>query len=169
MKKCNKHFVLLVAALIFIEIISVHLLLSNNHNVKKHININNNNKVESTDNKTVNTLTNPTKSAEPDNSDSSSDSTNEKRGTPTYDYITGSDGWPHFRVFFWVPKYATTFTPYADKDINTDVSEHGPVEKWAVVDTKEVKDDEKLVFIYVPKTFVFLYGKGFEKVIHLKY
>ena len=93
----------------------------------------------------------------------------EKRGTPHYDYIIGDDHWPHYRVFFWVPKTATNFTPYADKGINTAVSEHGLAEKWSVVVTNDIKDDEKLVFIFVPKTFVFLYGNGFEKVIHLSY
>lgn len=93
----------------------------------------------------------------------------EKRGTPNYDYIIGKDNWPHYRVFFWVPKNATVFTPYADSGVNTDVSSHGAAEKWSVVVTNEIKGDEKLVFIYIPKTFVFLYGKGFEDVIHLSY
>jgi hypothetical protein len=93
----------------------------------------------------------------------------EKRGIPNYDYIIGKDNWPHYRVFFWVPKNATIFTPYADSGVNTDVSSHGSVEKWSVVVTNEFKVDEKLVFIYIPKTFVFLYGKGFEDVIHLSY
>lgn len=93
----------------------------------------------------------------------------EKRGNPAYDTIIGSDGWPHYRVFFWVPKTASKYTPYADKGINTNVSSHGPAEKWAVVETKTINGDEKLVFIFVPKTFVYLYGKGFEKVIHLKF
>jgi hypothetical protein len=93
----------------------------------------------------------------------------EKRGTPNYDYIIGKDNWPHYRVFFWVPKNATTFTPYSDSGVNTDVSSHGAAEKWSVVLTDQIKGDEKLVFIYVPKTFVFLYGKGFEDVIHLSY
>jgi hypothetical protein len=68
-----------------------------------------------------------------------------------------------------VPKNATTFTPYADSGVNTDVSSHGAAEKWSVVLTDQIKGDEKLVFIYVPKTFVFLYGKVFEDVIHLSY
>ncbi|MBC2581959.1 hypothetical protein [Clostridium sp. DJ247] len=93
----------------------------------------------------------------------------EKRGVPTYDKIMGNDGWPHYRVFFWTPKTATHFVPYADAGVRTDVSSHGPVEKWSVVETQTIKDDEKLVFVFVPKTFVFLYGKGFEKVIHLSY
>ena len=94
---------------------------------------------------------------------------NENRGIPHYDYIIGKDNWPHYRVFFWVPKNATHFTPYADSGVNTDVSEHGDASKWSVVVTNEIKDDGKLVFIYVPKTFVFMYGKGFEDVIHLNY
>lgn len=93
----------------------------------------------------------------------------EKRGIPNYDYIIGKDNWPHYRVFFWVSKNATIFTPYADIGVNTDVSSHGAAEKWSVVVTNQIKGDEKLVFIYIPKTFVFLYGKGFEDVIHLSY
>ncbi|GIM30248.1 hypothetical protein CPJCM30710_29140 [Clostridium polyendosporum] len=93
----------------------------------------------------------------------------EKRGNPTYDYIIGKYGLPHYRVFFWVPKNSTKYIPYADNGINTNVSNHGSVEKWTVVETKEITENEKLVFIYVPKTFVFLHGKDFEKVIHLYY
>ena len=92
----------------------------------------------------------------------------EKRGTPIYDYIIGTDELPHYRVFFWVPKNAVNLLPYADKGINTDVSHHGPVEKWSVVVTDKIRKNEELVFIYVPKTFVFLYGEGFEKVIHIR-
>jgi len=94
---------------------------------------------------------------------------NENRGSPRFDYIIGKDNWPHYRVFYWVKASATHFTPYADKGVNTDVSEHGPVAKWSVVVTSKVINDEKLVFIYVPKTFVFLFGKDFYNVIHLSY
>lgn len=94
---------------------------------------------------------------------------NEKRGFPAYDTITGNDGWPHYRVFFWVPKTATNFVPYADDWVKTDVSSHGSVEKWSVVETQTTNAEEKLVFIFVPKTFVYLYGNDFEKVIHLRY
>ncbi|MEQ8156634.1 MAG: hypothetical protein ABRQ25_17465 [Clostridiaceae bacterium] len=93
----------------------------------------------------------------------------EERGAPAYDKITGNDGWPHYRVFFWVPETATVFTPYADTGVNTNVSSHGPVENWSVVETKTTANNKKLVFIFVPKTFVYLYGYGFEKVIHLNY
>lgn len=93
----------------------------------------------------------------------------EKRGTPSYDKIIEDDGLPHYRVFFWVPKTADKFVPYADKGVKTDVSSHGPVEKWSVVQTEITSGSEKLVFIFVPKTFVYLYGIGFEKVIHLNY
>jgi hypothetical protein len=81
----------------------------------------------------------------------------------------GKDGLYHYRVFFWVPNTATKFIPYADTGVITDVSSHGPVEKWSVEETNITNANEKLVFIFVPKTFVYLYGKGFEKVIHLKY
>jgi len=94
---------------------------------------------------------------------------NEKRGIPTYDHIIGKDKLPHYRVFFWVPSSATHFIPYSDSGVHTDVSEHGSVEKWSVVVTKQIKGNEKLIYIYVPKTFVFMYGGGFDKVIHIKY
>ena len=94
---------------------------------------------------------------------------NEKRAYPEYDTIMKEDGMPHYRVLFWVPKEATKFVPYADSGVNTDVSSHGSVEKWSVEETKITNEREKLVFIFVPKTFVYVYGDGFEKVIHLKY
>lgn len=93
----------------------------------------------------------------------------EKRASPPYDIIIGDDFLPHYRLFFWVPKTATKFTPYADTGVKTDVSSHGPVGNWSVIETTTTTDSEKLVFIFIPKTFVFLYGRGFEKVIHLKY
>lgn len=93
----------------------------------------------------------------------------EKRADPAYDTIKGEDGWLHYRVLFWVPKEANKFIPYADNGVNTDVSAHGPVEKWSVQETNITNENEKLVFVFVPKTFVYLYGNGFEKVIHLKY
>ena len=95
-------------------------------------------------------------------------SSSEKRASPPYDIVMSNDGMFHFRVLFWVPKNAAKFMPYADDGIVTDVSSHGPVEKWSVKETQRTDGDEKLVFIFVPKTFVFLYGSGFEKVIHLK-
>lgn len=93
----------------------------------------------------------------------------EKRGNPTYDAEFDKFGIPHFRVFFWIPKDATKLTPYADPGVNTKVWTHGSVEKWSVVKTNTFNNNEQLVFIYVPKTFVLFYGKGFEKVIHLDY
>ncbi len=93
----------------------------------------------------------------------------ECRGTPTYDTITGEDNQPHYRVFFWVPKTATILVPSVDSGVETDVSSHGPVEKWSVVETQTTDDNKKLVFIFVPKTFVYLYGNGFENVIHLSF
>ncbi|GKU27243.1 hypothetical protein CFOLD11_40700 [Clostridium folliculivorans] len=92
----------------------------------------------------------------------------EKRGDPSYDYVIGSDYLPHFRVFFWVPKDANKYIPYADKGVKTDVSEHGSVEKWSVIEATKTNGDYKLVYIYVPKTFVILQGKGFQNKIHLE-
>jgi hypothetical protein len=103
------------------------------------------------------------------NNNSIESNSTEKRATPSYDKIMGKDGLYHYRVFFWVPNTATKFIPYADTGVITDVSSHGPVEKWSVEETNITNANEKLVFIFVPKTFVYLYGKGFEKVIHLKY
>lgn len=95
------------------------------------------------------------------------DSSKTKRGEPPYDYIIGKDNLPHFRIFFWVPLSATKYVPYADNDINTDISHHGPAEKWSVIETGDKNDKEKLVYIFVPKTFVFLHGKSFYKLIQL--
>ncbi|AQS03710.1 hypothetical protein [Clostridium beijerinckii] len=103
------------------------------------------------------------------NNNLSESNSTEKRATLSYDKIIGRDGLYHYRVLFWVPKEVTKFIPYADTGIITDVSSHGPIEKWSVEETNITSSNEKLVFIFVPKTFVYLYGKGFEKVIHLKY
>lgn len=92
-----------------------------------------------------------------------------KRGTPPFDYIIGSDGLPHYRVLFWVPLNAKNYRPFAAEGVITNVSHHGPVENWTVVETKTRSGDEKLVFIYVPKTFVFLSGSNFYKVIYLSW
>jgi hypothetical protein len=91
-----------------------------------------------------------------------------KRGAPPYDYIIGKDRLPHFRVFFWLPLCAENYIPYAASDVDTDVSHHGPVENWSVVETDIKTDSEKLVCIVVPKTFVFLHGRNFYKLIYLK-
>ncbi|MBE6088960.1 MAG: hypothetical protein E7206_13160 [Clostridium beijerinckii] len=101
-------------------------------------------------------------------SNSSEGNSNEKRATISYDKIIGRDGLYHYRVLFWVPKEVTKFIPYADTGVITDVSSHGSIENWSVEETSITSSNEKLVFIFVPKTFVYLYGKGFEKVIHLK-
>lgn len=103
------------------------------------------------------------------NNNLSESNSTEKRATLSYDKIIGRDGLYHYRVLFWVPKEVTKFIPYADTGVITDVSSHGPIEKWSVEETNITSSNEKLVFIFVPKTFVYLYGKGFETVIHLKY
>lgn len=41
--------------------------------------------------------------------------------------------------------------------------------KLAMIETKAADGNEKHVFIYVFKIFVFLYDKGFENVIRLRY
>lgn len=93
----------------------------------------------------------------------------EKRGTPPYDYIIGKDHLPHFRVFFWIPINASYYKPAAAKGVHTNVSHHGPVENWTVAETGIKNVTEKLVYIFVPKTFVFLHGKNFYKSVYLKY
>jgi hypothetical protein len=91
------------------------------------------------------------------------------RADPPYDYIIGKDKLPHFRACFWVPLTASKFKPYADKNVKTDVSHHGPVENWGVVESNIKDADKKLVYIFVPKTFVILNGRDFYKSIHLSY
>jgi hypothetical protein len=98
----------------------------------------------------------------------STDNIIEKRGTPSYDYVIEKDLLPHFRVFFWVDKNATNYVPYADEGINTNVSSHGPAERWSVVETDTIREKEKLVYVYVPKTFVILHSRDFDKLIHLE-
>ena len=93
----------------------------------------------------------------------------EKRGTPNYAWVKGSDNLPHMRIYFWVSKTSYYYLPYADKGVKTYITGHGPVKKWLVKETGEYTETEKLVYIYVPKTFVFLHGKDFYKLIHLHY
>lgn len=93
----------------------------------------------------------------------------EKRASPAFDTVMKADGWHHYRVLFWVPIEAKKLIPYADDGVNTNVSSHGPVERWSVQEIDITNNGEKLVFVFVPKTFVYLYGDGFEKVIHLRY
>ena len=94
---------------------------------------------------------------------------NEKRGTPIYAWVKDSDNLPHMKIYFWIPKTSSYYLPYADKGIKTYVVGHGPVEKWGVKDSGEYTKTEKLIYIYVPKTFVILYGQHFYKLIHLYY
>jgi hypothetical protein len=94
---------------------------------------------------------------------------NEKRGTPIYAWVKGSDNLPHMKIYFWIPKTSCYYLPYADKGIKTYVTGHGPVKRWGVKETGEYTKTEKLICIYIPKTFVILYGKDFYKLIHLYY
>lgn len=80
----------------------------------------------------------------------------EKRATLSYDKIIGRDGLYHYRVLFWVPKEVRKFIPYADAGVITDVSSHGPIEKWSVEETNITNSNEKLVFILFLK-LLFIY------------
>lgn len=93
----------------------------------------------------------------------------EMRGIPPYKWIIGKDKLPHMEIFFWVPKDAHEFVPYADKGIKTYVTGHGSVESWGVFQTGKMSKNEKLMCFYVPKTFVIINGKNFYKLLHLYY
>lgn len=73
------------------------------------------------------------------------------------------------RVYFLVPIDAKNFVPSTDKGVKTYVIGHGPIEQWGVGYTGQNTETEKLVFVYVPKTFVFLNGRSFYKLVHLQY
>lgn len=163
-----KHYIFIIAFLTIIGTMAVLIPLNNQGHKKTSVS-SNYHKVDAPNSSAANSSSSSNEKTVQNNSNNTNKVSGEKRGNPTYDYIMGSDGWPHYRVFFWVPKNATKLTPYADKGIDTNVSDHGPAEKWSVEDAKKENGDEKLVFIYVPKTFIFLFGKGFEKVIHLRY
>lgn len=93
----------------------------------------------------------------------------EKRDTPPYTWAMGDDMIPHIKLFFWVPVDSKNYTTFADKGIKTFVLGHGSVDKWGVSETGETSKNEKLVYVYVPKTFMLLYGKDFYSLIHLYY
>ncbi|PJI07809.1 MULTISPECIES: hypothetical protein [Clostridium] len=93
----------------------------------------------------------------------------EKRGTPVHSWMIGADHLPHMKVFFWVPKNSTTFIPYANKGVKTNVIGHGPINQWTVIQTGEVSGQDKLIFMFVPKTFVFTHGPNFYKLTHIYY
>lgn len=93
----------------------------------------------------------------------------EKRGNPVHSWMIGTDKLPHMKVFFWVPKNSVTLIPYANKGVRTFVIGHGSINMWTVTETGEVTNSEKLIYVLVPKTFVFTHGPNFYKVIHLYY
>ncbi|SMC18460.1 hypothetical protein SAMN02745134_00571 [Clostridium acidisoli DSM 12555] len=93
----------------------------------------------------------------------------EKRGSPVHSWMIGADHLPHMKVFFWVPKSSTTYIPYANQGVRTNVIGHGAINQWAVIQTGQVLGSYKLVFMLVPKTFVFTHGPNFYKLTHIYY
>ena len=93
----------------------------------------------------------------------------ETRGNPPYSWMIGKDHLPHMKVFFWVPIKSSILIPYSNKGVKTFVIGHGAINRWHVVNTGNVKDSLMLVYIFVPKTFVFTHGVNFYKLIHLYY
>lgn len=90
------------------------------------------------------------------------------RDDPKFDYVTGNDRLPHFRVAFWVPVDTTSITPYTPYNIITNVSNHGTIENWRVVDSDRHLEDMRLIYVFVPKRFILLYGKYFWKYVYVK-
>ena len=90
------------------------------------------------------------------------------RNNPKYDYVIGNDRLPHFRVSFWVPFNATSITPYTPYDIITNVSNHGSIETWTVVDSDKYIGDMKLIYVFVPKRFILVHGSDFWKYVYVK-
>lgn len=93
----------------------------------------------------------------------------ETRGNPVHGWMIGNDHLPHMKVFFWVPINSSSYIPYANRGVRTFVIGHGDIDKWAVIPTGEVRGSEKLMYILVPKTFVFTHGFDFYKLVHLYY
>lgn len=91
------------------------------------------------------------------------------RNNPKYDYVIGNDRLPHFRVAFWVPEDTPSIIPYTPYNIITNISNHGSIENWTVIESNIPKDDMKLIYVFVPKRFVFLYGENFWKYVSVKY
>lgn len=105
-------------------------------------------------------------------SDGASDMLNiidEKRGTPPYSIVLDKDLLPHIKVFFWVPANSNYYKAFADKGVKTYVIGHGSIEDWTIKETPKTSQNLKLVYVYVPKTFMLLYGKDFYSMIHLYY
>jgi len=90
------------------------------------------------------------------------------RNSPKYDYVIGNDRLPHFRVAFWVPEDATSLAPYTPYNIITNVSNHGSIENWAIVDSDRHISDMKLIYVFVPKRFILFYGFDFWKYVCVK-
>lgn len=53
--------------------------------------------------------------------------------------------------------------PYANKGINTDVSEHGPVDKWGVVATNEINAMESYYLFTFQKLLYFYMEQALKK------
>jgi hypothetical protein len=46
---------------------------------------------------------------------------------------------------------------------------HGTISQWPVKETGETTKTEKLVYFYVPKTFILIYGRNFYRLVGLAY
>lgn len=93
----------------------------------------------------------------------------EKRGTPPYNWVIGKDLLPHIRLFFLVPINSCGYKAFTDSGVKTYVPGHGAVDNWRVNETEKILGNEKLVYIFIPKTFMILHGKNFYKLIHIYY
>lgn len=76
---------------------------------------------------------------------------------------------PHIRVFFWVPLNAMHYEAFVPNGVKSYILGHGPAEQWSVAGTGQINQDEKLVYVTVPKTFMIVYGLHFYKLVHLHY
>lgn len=93
-----------------------------------------------------------------------------KKDTPPYKWVIGNDDMiPHIRLYFWIPINSSHYKAFADEGIKTYVLGHGTIDKWEIKETAITSYREKLVYIYIPKTFILFYGKNFYNLIHLYY
>lgn len=89
--------------------------------------------------------------------------------TPAYGWEIGKDKLPHAKVFFWVSKNAKKYYPYTNEAIKTYVISHGTINQWGVKETGKTNETEKLIYLYVPKTFILIYGSKFYTLVGVAY